>query len=793
MAEYKVNIQDTIESSFLTYAGHVIQDRSIPDVRDGLKLGARQLLYSQYAKGITHDKGFKKGIKSVSAAMELCYVHGDSSAYGTLIRMAKPFALRYPLEETQGNFGTPVESDNHGASRYVELRASALADELFEGLKKNAITKWKSNYDDTELIPSVLPSASFYNIVNGSSGIAVGMSTSIPQFNLREVNNALVKLVHNPDATFEQLYCPIDFATGGIIVNEDEVKTSLKIGNGKSAKVRAKIDYDPKKHQLIVTEMPYMVYTNPICKQLGALINDDPNTGIIDFIDATTDVPCIEIMLSKKANPEQVKNWLYANTSLQSHYSINMIMLDNGKSPKLFGWKEALSAHLAHSKQVTRNILTFDLNKAKDRLHIVEGLLIAIAHIDEFIKLIRGSNSAAEASVAMCQQYGLDEIQAKAILAITLARLVKLEYVKVQKEKEELLKTIADLENLLANEQLFNNYLITSIESVSQKFGDKRRTTNLNLVINDNEEILPAEEKKLVVSISNNGVILATDVDTFNKQARGGKGAAIKLKNNDFIIETIYGANSDNFMMLSNLGKSYTLNLGTLPLGEEIYLQSLLELSLNERITKIVSYDRLSDYAFVTIVTKNGLIKKTAIEEYKSKRKGGLIGIKLREGDEVSAVLISKEDDEVIIATSAGKNVRYPLSDINVTGRATQGVKAIELPATETIVGAVDFNPKDFKGLITISAKGMAKVSDLEEYTYSSRNSKGTNVLKLKDDTLAGIGLQQDDSADIIVATSTNIIRFSVAELRNSGKNTIGTTTIKLASNAKILYIGQVV
>lgn len=792
MAEYKVDLQETIENAFLTYAGHVIQDRSIPDVRDGLKLGARQILYSQYSKNITHDKSFKKGLKSVSAAMETCYVHGDASAYGTLVRMAKPFALRYPLEETQGNYGTPANPKNHAAPRYIEMRTSLIADELFKGLKKGAISKWKNNYDDTELIPTVLPSAAFYNIVNGASGIAVGMSTSIPQFNLREVNNALIKLIRNPDATFEELYCPIDFATGGTIINEDEVKISLKTGNGRSAKVRAKIDYEPKKHMLVVSELPYMVYTDTICSQLGELIEEDARTGIETFIDATTDVPCIEIVLSKKANPEQVKNWLYANTSLQSHYSINMIMLDDGKSPKLFGWKDALVAHLAHSKEVTRNILNFDLTKAENRLHIVEGLLVAIAHIDEFIKLIRGSNSAAEASVAMSSQYGLDEAQAKAILAITLARLVKLEYVKVQKEKEELLKTIAELENLLANEELFNDYLIVDIEAVSRKFGDKRRTTNLNLVVGDGEEGLPIEEKKLVVSISNNGIILATDVDTFNKQARGGRGAAIKLKNNDFIIETIYGANSDNFMMLSNLGKSYTLNLGTLPLGEEIYLQSLLQLSLNERITKIVSYDRLSDYSHITIVTKNGLIKKTAINEYKSRRKGGLVGVKLREGDEVSAVLVSKEDDEIIIATDAGKNVRYPLSDINATGRATQGVKAIELPSTDSVVGAVNFNPKDFKGLITISAKGMAKVSDLEEYTYSSRNSKGTNVLKLKEDTLAGIGLQQDDNADIIVVTSTNIIRFSAAELRNSGKNTIGTTTIKLASNAKILYIGQV-
>ena len=792
MAEYKVDIQKTIEDSFLTYAGHVIQDRSIPDVRDGLKLGARQLLYSQYAKSITHDKPFKKGIKSVSAAMELCYVHGDSSAYGTLIRMAKPFALRYPLQETQGNFGTPVAPDNHSASRYVELRASALADELFKGLKKNAITKWKNNYDDTELIPTVLPSPTFYNIVNGASGIAVGMSTSIPQFNLKEVNNALVKLINNPDATFEELYCPIDFATGGTIINEDEVKVSLKIGNGKSAKIRAKIDYEPKKHQLIVSEMPYMVYTNTICTQLSQLIEEDSTTGIEKFIDATTDVPCIEITLSKKANPEQVKNWLYANTSLQSHYGINMIMLDNGKSPRLFGWRDALVAHLAHTKQVTRNILNFDLAKAEDRLHIVEGLLIAIAHIDEFIKIIRGSDNTAEASLKMREQYGLDELQAKAILAITLARLVKLEYVKVEKEKEELIQTIADLKNLLTNEQLFNQYIISDIEAVSRKFGDKRRTTNITLQHNDNDEPLPIEEKKLVVSISKNGIILATDVDTFNKQARGGKGSVLKLKNNDFIIETIYGSNSDNFMMLSDLGKSYTLNLGSLPLGEEVYFQSLLELSLNESITKIVSYDRLSDYSHIVIITKDGLIKKTAIEEYKSRRKGGLVGIKLREGDSVSAVLVAKEDDEVIIATESGKSVRYPLSDINPTGRATQGVKAIVLTTGDRVIGAVNFIPKDFKGLISISGKGMAKVSDLEEYSYSSRTSKGTNALKLKDDILAGIALQKDSMSDIIVATSGNIIRFPAEDLRASSKNTIGTMTIKLAPNAKILFIGQV-
>lgn len=793
MAEYKVDLQETIENAFLTYAGHVIQDRSIPDVRDGLKLGARQILYSQYLKNITHDKPFKKGLKSVSAAMETCYVHGDASAYGTLIRMAKPFALRYPLEETQGNYGTPANLKNHSAARYIEMRTSPLADELFKGLKKDAINKWKNNYDDTELIPTVLPSASFYNIVNGSSGIAVGMSTSIPQFNLREVNNAIIKLIKNPDSTFDQLYCPIDFATGGTIINEDEVKISLKNGNSKSAKVRAKIDYDPKKHMLIVSEMPYMVYTDTVCSQLGELIEEDATTGIETFTDATTDVPCIEIMLSKKANPEQVKNWLYASTSLQSHYSINMIMLDDGKSPRLFGWKEALVAHIVHAKEVTRNILLFDLRKAEARVHILNGLLIAIEHIDEFIKLIRGSESAGEASLAMQTNYGLDELQAKAILAITLSRLVKLEYVKVENERKEQLGVIDYLNNLLTNETDFNDYLINEIEAVTKKFGDKRRTINITMARNDNEEFVPIEEKKLVVSISNHGIIMATDIDTFNKQSRGGKGSIIKLKNNDFVIETIYGANSDNFMMLSNLGKSYTLNLGELPLGQEVYLQTLLELSLNEVVTKIVSYDRLSEFSHIAIVTTDGLIKKTAIEEYKSRRKGGLVGIKLRDGDSVSAVLVTTEEDEIIIATESGKNVRYAISEINPTGRATQGVKAISLSKDDKVIGAVNFTPKDFHGLISISSKGMAKVSDLEEYTYSSRTSKGTNTLRLKDDTLAGIALQQDTLSDIMVATSSSVIRFPIGELRSSGKNTIGTTTIQLAPKAKILFIGQVV
>ena len=367
------DFQKTIEDSFLEYASYVAIDRALPDARDMLKVGARQILYSQYKEKLTHDKPFKKAQKTVAAAMSLAYVHGDASAYGTAIRMGKPFIFRYPLEDIQGAYGNPSASDNHSASRYVEMRSSELAKVFTEDIDKNTIAKWVNNYDDTEKIPTVFCSKGFYNIVNGCSGIGVTLATSIPQFNLKEVNNALIKLLQNPNIELDEIYCSPDFSCGGIIINGKEVKESILNGKGKSITIRAKIDYNKNKHMLQVLEIPAGIFTNTICSQIGQLIEDEPECGIERLIDATKENVDIRIYLTKKADYKKVEKLLYEKTSLQYHYGINMMMLDKGAIPRLFTWREALQAHIDHEKEVYKRGFEFDLAKIEHRLHIIDG------------------------------------------------------------------------------------------------------------------------------------------------------------------------------------------------------------------------------------------------------------------------------------------------------------------------------------------------------------------------------------------------------------------------------------
>ena len=428
---YNVDFQKAIENAFLEYGASVAQERSVADVRDGLKIGLRQGLYSQYHSKLTHSHKFQKAQKSVAAAMSLCYVHGDAAMYDTFIRAAKPWAFRYPLEEAQGAYGSPAAPDDHSAARYVEMRSSELADYLFAGLKKNAVKEWYNNYDDTEQIPSVLCPIGFWPLINGCQGIAVSFSTSSPQYNLREVNAALEKLILNPDIDFNAIYCAPDFATGGTIVNAQETKESIKNGSGKACRIRAKLEYLSKENCIKATELPYGVYTNTVIAQLAALTEEDENYGISKVIDHTKKAADIRIYLNKDINPAVMMRKLYADTSLESSFAINQIFLDQGRFPRVFGWRDACLAYIAHMDECKRRELKFDMDALIHRNHILDGLKIALANIDDVVALIRNSESAAKAKIGLMETYGLDDEQAKAILDMKLQRLANLEAIKV--------------------------------------------------------------------------------------------------------------------------------------------------------------------------------------------------------------------------------------------------------------------------------------------------------------------------------------------------------------------------
>ena len=657
-----VDFQKTTEDAFLKYAASVAQERAIPDVRDMLKIGLRQGLYAQFTNKLTHKDKFQKAQKSVAAAMTQSYVHGDVAMYDTLIRVARPWTAHYPLEEVQGSYGNPSSPDSHAAARYVEMRASELTDYLFAGLKKNAINEWYWNYDDSEQIPSVFPSIGYWNIVNGCSGIAVAMATSVPQFNLKEVNNALIKIINNPNVSFDEIYCAPDFATGCTITNGNEVKESLKRGGGKSVRMRATLKYNPAENMIQATELPYSVFTNTVIDQLAELTQNDPEYGIDKVIDHTKKVADIRIYLSKGVNPQKMMAKLYHDTSLEYWFSINMVLLDQGRFPKVFGWREACDAYIEHIRQCKRNIIQFELDKAEARLNVVEGLLIAVANIDEVVAIIRASDSPSAAATALIERFKFNKPQVDAILAMKLSALTRIDGIKLNTEKEELTRFIADQRHLLSSPQDLDKKLIEILNLVSEKFGDARRTKITNIL---GEEEEPEEIKEQDIAVIYNGKTI--------KLVEKDKASRIAKQ------EVIYTTNLGFLTLITDGGKMYNASLSRLKLNKEYKLNEVFEIG-GEHPRLLIDTLSFNAYETITCVTKNGYIKKSAIAEYTARSKKGTAVLKLEENDIVVAVILSSDDDDKIVVISNNDYYNcYPLSDISCTGRLTKGVKAIKL------------------------------------------------------------------------------------------------------------------
>jgi len=529
---YETDFQKSIEDAFLAYGASVAQERAIPDVRDMIKIGLRQGLYAQYSNKLTYKDKYQKAQKSVAAAMSQSYVHGDAAMYDTFIRAARPWSYRYPLEAVQGNFGNPTSPDSHAAARYVEMKAAEISNVLFDGLKKNAIgDQYYNNYDDTELIPSVFPSIGFWNIVNGCSGIAVALATSVPTFNLKEVNNALITLIRNPDATFDEIYCAPDFPCGGTITNAAAVKESLKVGKGESARIRAHLEYIPDQNMIRATELPYSVFTNTVIDQLAEITSEHPDYGIERVVDHTKKEADIRIYLTKGVNPNRMIEKLYKDTSLENWFSINMVLLDQGRFPKVFGWRAACEAYITHIRQCKRNIIQYDLDKALARKNIVDGLIKAYSIIDEIVALIRASSNPTEASEKLISAYEFNEEQAKAILAMKLSSLTKLDIVKLTNEQAQLIQDIEKYQHLLNTPSALDEELIKALEEVANKYGDARRTQLSNTIATDEEVELP-EEKEVGIMLFDNDIIRIVEKDELQGGKRGRKGVNIKPPKN---------------------------------------------------------------------------------------------------------------------------------------------------------------------------------------------------------------------------------------------------------------------
>ena len=781
-----MNLTPIIKESFTQYAGAVLQSRALPDVRDMLKPSARQIFYCLYTDKFTHNKPFKKTLKAIGSAMRM-YIHGDSSCEGILMRSSQDFAMRYPYIEVEGSNGDPVLSGNWSAPRYTSSRLSPLSEYLFKDIEKETIKEWRDNYDDTEQYPAILPTKGFYGIVNGGMGIGVGAAFSCPQFNLKEVNEALIKLLDNPEISFDEIYCAPDFASGAILLNEAEVKESLKKGEGLACKLRSVVSFDSGERCLIVTEIPYGVYTNTICDELNKILEDEANPGIERYNDLTKGTPIIKIYLKRAANPDKVLKYLYKNTSLQSHFGINLTMLENGRYPKVFGWREALQAHINHEKEVYRRGYEFDLNKIEQRIHIIEGLLICLARIEEVIQTIKSSSSTITASKALCENFLLDEAQAKAVLDMKLSRLAHLEVEKLKNEKEKLEKEAAAIKEILNNTELFNEQLKNGWREVAKKFGDARRTKILNISNNDEE---PTEVRQLILNFTNIGNIFISESSTLYTQKKGGVGTKFKLEKGEYVISNRVGDNTDIVLFFSNRGNFYHLKMSELPVGEKIHTSGLISIHSYEEIRAATILSKKSDKKYIIFITKKGIIKKSLLNEYNIKRSGGARAIELGEDDEIVSILFTNEEPCGIL-TAEGNLLLTQTKDIRTIGRIAKGIRGIKLNDNDYVVSARSI-PDSTKEIMSISGLGLSKKTDITEFTYTGKNTKGKKIQKIIDYDFMVDFIPIINEKEILIVSSNAQLKVSLDEITNLSRGAQGSKTIKLKNNEKVISLQKI-
>lgn len=781
-----MNLTPIIKESFTQYAGAVLQSRALPDVRDMLKPSARQIFYCLYTDKFTHNKPFKKTLKAIGSAMRM-YIHGDSSCEGILMRSSQDFAMRYPYIEVEGSNGDPVLSGNWSAPRYTSSRLSPLSEYLFKDIEKETIKEWRDNYDDTEQYPAILPTKGFYGIVNGGMGIGVGAAFSCPQFNLKEVNEALIKLLNNPEISFDEIYCAPDFASGAILLNEAEVKESLKKGEGLACKLRSVVSFDSGERCLIVTEIPYGVYTNTICDELNKILEDEANPGIERYNDLTKGTPIIKIYLKRAANPDKVLKYLYKNTSLQFHFGINLTMLENGRYPKVFGWREALQAHINHEKEVYRRGYEFDLNKIEQRIHIIEGLLICLARIEEVIQTIKSSSSTITASKALCENFLLDEAQAKAVLDMKLSRLAHLEVEKLKNEKEKLEKEAAAIKEILNNTELFNEQLKNGWREVAKKFGDARRTKILNISNNDEE---PTEVRQLILNFTNIGNIFISESSTLYTQKKGGVGTKFKLEKGEYVVSNRIGDNTDTVLFFSNRGNFYHLKMSELPVGEKIHTSGLISIHSYEEIRAATILSKKSDKKYIIFITKKGIIKKSLLNEYNIKRSGGARAIELGGDDEIVSILFTNEEPCGIL-TAEGNLLLTQTKDIRTIGRIAKGIKGIKLNDNDYVVSARPI-PNSTKEIMSISSLGLSKKTNITEFTYTTKNTKGKKIQKIIDYDFMVDFIPIINEKEILIVSSNAQLKVSLDEITNLSRGAQGSKTIKLKNNEKVISLQKI-
>ncbi len=792
----QVEATDELKKSFISYAMAVNVSRAIPDVRDGLKPVHRRILYSMGELGNFSDKPYKKCARIVGEVMGKYHPHGDSSVYDALVRLAQDFSIRYPLVDGHGNFGS-IDGDSPAAMRYTEARLSKISEYMLEDIDKETVDMYP-NFDDTLMQPRVLPCKFPNLLVNGADGIAVGMATNIPPHNLTEVINGVEALIDNPDITVDELmnYIPApDFPTGGIIMGRNAIRQAYTTGRG-SIIVRGKAEIEETENgrfRIVISELPYGVNKARFIMQMADLVKDKKIEGISDIKEESDrDGLRVVVDIKKDANAQVVLNMLYKKTMLQQSEGIIMLALVN-REPKVLNLKEVLYYYLEHQKDVLIRKTKFDLKKAEERMHIVQGLVIALAHIDEVIKIIKEADDKDDAKTKLIQNFELDDIQANAILEMKLSKLTSLEVEKLNEEYKELENLIEELNSILASEAKVLLIIKNNLEDIKNKFGDERRTE----ISHDLGDINIADlikKEDVVISKTHQGYIKRMSLDEYRTQKRGGIGiSAHRTKEEDFV-EDIFVANThDDLLFFTNFGKVYTLKTYEIPEAQRQAkgraMINLLPLESGEKVNTIISLTEDTTSNLV-MATKQGLIKKTKLIEFANIRKNGKIAISLNEGDELIGIMTSTGDDEILIASSDGKCARFNEQKVRTMGRTAQGVKSINLADGECVVAmTVIKKGENDAEIITVSEKGYGKRNHVDDFRLTSRGAKGVKAGIFNEKTgklavLKQVGIDQDV---IIVADNGVIIRTPVKDISLIGRNSQGVKIMKLREGAKVV------
>ncbi len=782
----KIEVSEALQSFYVPYASYVIQTRALPDARDGLKTGARFILFSQYKDKLTYKDKRRKAVSTVNAAMRFS-VHGDSSILGTAVRMSQNFSLRYPVISVQGNNGSVLSGDDYSQSRYLEMQGNKIAYDMTHLLDKETIDDWKLNYTGEELYPTVLPSKFPYALVNGSYGIGVACSSSLPPHNLNDVCDAVIKLIKNPDIDFEEIYCPIDFPTGGTIINENEVKESLKNGNGKAALVRATIDYNGDKNELIVREIPYMTFTNTIVASIAKAIDEELITGIDNVIDGTDFEGCkIYIQLSKGVNVNRVTKMLYKHTALQSFYPINMNMLENGKNPKLFTWKEAMQTYVDFLREISVKAYNYDLKILLERLHILEGLITVYDNLNDIIKIIRYSDSITLARETLMKKYSFSESQVDYILKLRLSSLSHLEVDKIKKEAEEKTTKANSIKKILSSEENIKQAMIQDVINIKNEYGDSRRTKNISLdFTSENEDSESIEKKELLINYTNFNNIYTTESNTLIRSRRGAKGTKIKSEANEFIVQTLRDNNYSSLLAFSNKGIMSVVSTDDLPLNTKVNANQIFNFSAQEKLTALTTIQNKNAFKYLIFITKNGIIKKSDVSEYNIRKGKSLRAINLKENDEVIKVLFINDEDLTIL-TNNGNFLRVKTTEINSIGRISMGVKGINLNDDDYVIKAYAV-PNNSNYLITISEQGIIKKSSITDLPVANRGTKGKKISEVKENDKIVDYLILEKDYDIIISVNKKAIKISTNELRLLSRTAMGVKGVDLKENEKVI------